>query len=53
LETKQVNSSSKKKVEFLSLNDIEMANDADFGLMIWDGESEGTLNNISMMKLKE
>ncbi|MFA5518694.1 MAG: hypothetical protein WDA74_05500 [Spirochaetota bacterium] len=52
-ETKQVNNSSKKKGrELYTLKDIEMANDADFGLMIWDGKSEGTLNNISMMKLR-
>ena len=27
-----------------------MANDANYGLMIWDGKSEGTMNNLSMMK---
>ena len=27
-----------------------MAEDADYGLMVWDGESKGTLNNILLMK---
>jgi len=36
-----------------TLKDIEMAKEADYGLMIWDGKSEGTLNNISMMKSYE
>lgn len=26
--------------------DIKMAEDADYGLMLWDGKSSGTLNNI-------
>ena len=26
-----------------------MAKEADYGLMIWDGESKGTLNNIQLM----
>jgi len=51
--TKHVgNNSPKKGRELYTLKDIEMANDADYGLMIWDGKSEGTLNNISMMKSK-
>lgn len=29
-----------------TLKDIEMAKDADFGMMIWDGKSSGTFNNI-------
>jgi len=49
--TKQIGNDSKKQGrELYTLKDIEMANDADYGLMIWDGKSEGTLNNISMMK---
>lgn len=31
--------------DFYKQKDIAMANDADFGFMIWDGESRGTLNN--------
>ena len=33
-----------------TLKDEQMANDTDYGLMIWDGESKGTLNNIMLMK---
>jgi len=29
-----------------ALKDIEMAKDTDFGMMIWDGRSAGTFNNI-------
>lgn len=32
--------------DFYTLKDIEMAKDADFGMMIWDGKSSGTFNNI-------
>lgn len=32
--------------DFYKHKDIVMANDADYGFMIWDGESRGTLNNI-------
>lgn len=32
--------------EFYRQKDIAMANDADIGFMIWDGESRGTLHNI-------
>lgn len=31
---------------FYKQKDIAMANEADYGLMIWDGESRGTFNNI-------
>lgn len=49
--TKQVGKDSRKQGrELYTLKDIEMSNDADYGLMIWDGYSKGTLNNISMMK---
>jgi len=47
-----VSKNNEKGRQLYTLKDIEMANDADFGLMIWDGRSEGTLNNISMMKSK-
>ena len=36
--------------EFYRVKDIKMAEDADFGLMIWDGKSRGTKNNIEEMK---
>lgn len=32
--------------EFYRQKDIAMSNDADFGLMLWDGISRGTLCNI-------
>ncbi|MGL5931826.1 MAG: hypothetical protein ACRCY7_02815 [Cetobacterium sp.] len=31
---------------FYTVKDKKMAHDADIGFMIWNGESEGTLNNI-------
>jgi hypothetical protein len=31
---------------FFTAKDVEMANDADFGLMIWDSKSTGTLRNV-------
>lgn len=35
-----------KDYKYYSSKDIIMAKEADFGFMIWDGESKGTLNNI-------
>ena len=32
--------------DFYKQKDVAMANDADYGFMIWDGKSKGTLNNI-------
>ena len=32
--------------DFYKQKDIAMAKEADYGFMIWDGESRGTLNNI-------
>lgn len=52
-DTKQIiNINNEKGRELYTLKDIEMANDTDYGLMIWDGKSEGTLNNVKMMKTK-
>jgi hypothetical protein len=49
--TTQIKSKKNEKGRKLyTLKDMEMANDSDYGLMIWDGMSDGTLNNISMMK---
>lgn len=44
------NADGKKGRELYTLKDIAMAEDADYGLMIWDGLSPGTLNNIKEMK---
>ena len=35
-----------KGFDFYKQKDIEMAKNADYGLMIWDGKSRGTLNNM-------
>jgi len=32
--------------DYYAVKDMAMANDADYGFMIWNGESKGTLNNI-------
>lgn len=47
-ETKHILDSQKNKKDFFhySLKDMEMAKEADYGFMIWDGRSKGTLNNI-------
>ena len=40
---------NEKGRDLYTLKDIEMAKEADYGLMVWDGESKGTLNNILLM----
>ena len=35
-----------KGLKFYMAKDIEMAKEANFGFMIWDGKSAGTLNNV-------
>lgn len=35
--------------EFYTYKDVAMSNDCDFGFMLWDGKSKGTLNNIERM----
>lgn len=46
-DTRFVNASgSKKKFQFYAAKDREMAHEAEFGLMIWDGKSPGTVLNI-------
>lgn len=37
---------SAKGFDFYKQKDVAMANNADYGFMIWDGKSKGTLNNI-------
>ena len=50
-ETKRISSTHNEKGRDLyTLKDISMAQDSDYALMIWDGESKGTLNNIIEMK---
>ena len=38
---------------FYRQKDIAMANDADYGLMVWDCQSKGTLNNIVSLVLQD
>ncbi|ODA41611.1 hypothetical protein [Desulfosporosinus sp. BG] len=35
-----------KGFEFYAAKDIRMAEEADYGFMIWNGKSKGTLNNV-------
>jgi hypothetical protein len=37
---------SKQGFDFYAAKDLAMVQDADYGFMIWNGESRGTLNNI-------
>ncbi len=44
---KRVSSDRKTKdFAYFSLKDLRMSEDADYGFMVWDGKSKGTLNNI-------
>ncbi len=36
----------KKDFQYFSLKDAEMSRTADYGFMLWDGKSKGTLNNV-------
>lgn len=40
---------SLKGRDFYTVKDIAMAQEADYALAIWDGKSQGTLNNINKM----
>lgn len=39
----------KKDFAYFAMKDAQMSLDADYGFMIWDGESKGTLNNVLNM----
>jgi hypothetical protein len=46
-ETKAIISNrNKKDFGYFSVKDKEMSEQADYGFMLWDGKSKGTLNNI-------
>jgi len=45
-----IGQNNEKGRELFTLKDIQMSVDSDFGFMIWDGKSKGTLNNIRLMK---
>lgn len=43
-----------KGFDFYAAKDLEMAKHADYGFMIWNGKSKGTLNNIyNLIKLNK
>ena len=37
---------ARRDFKFFTAKDIAMSEEADYGFMIWDGESQGTVNNI-------
>jgi hypothetical protein len=46
-ETREINKIKKKKdFEYYAIKDLTMLLESDYGLMIWDGISKGTLRNI-------
>jgi hypothetical protein len=46
-ETRTVNTAlGRKNFSFYAVKDLQMAQEATYGFMIWDGKSKGTLNNI-------
>jgi len=45
-EIKQILNNEKRGFKVYTLKDKEMAKDADYGFMIWNCKSKGTLNNI-------
>lgn len=43
---------AKKDFKYYAIKDFEMVKEADYGFMIWDGKSKGTLNSIiNLLKL--
>jgi hypothetical protein len=38
---------NKRDFAYYATKDLEMAKEASYGFMIWDGKSKGTLNNVS------
>jgi probable addiction module antidote protein len=44
--TKKVDAAKSRGFQFYAAKDREMAREADFGLMIWDGKSAGTVLNV-------
>lgn len=36
----------RKNFQYYAIRDEKMSNEADYGFMVWDGKSKGTLNNI-------
>ncbi len=53
--TKSIRTTNKPGTrEYYTAKDVEMANDCDYGLMIWDAKSTGTLKNtIELLKRRK
>ena len=51
-QSKNIKSGNEQGRAFFTLKDAAMANEADYGLMVWDGKSKGTKNNVELMKQK-
>lgn len=50
----EITDSSKKSFDYYSTKDLEMAKETDYGFLIWDAKSKGTLNNaINLLKLNK
>lgn len=37
---------ARRDFKFFTAKDIAMSDEADYGFMVWDGESQGTVNNV-------
>ena len=52
--TKNIVSNRKTKdFQYYTIKDKRMSDDADYGFMLWDGKSKGTLNNIINLLLQK
>jgi len=45
--------SKTKNIKFYMMKDAEMANKAEYGFMLWDGKSAGTINNVLNLLSKQ
>ena len=45
--------SKTKNLKFYMMKDAEMANNAEYGFMLWDGKSAGTINNVLNLIINE
>ncbi len=52
-QTREVEASGKKGFDFYAAKDQVMADEASYGLMIWDGKSTGTLMNVHRLIEKD
>lgn len=44
---------NRKTFAYYAMKDLEMAKEASYGFMLWDGKSKGTLNNILNLLLQQ